>query len=197
MRSARLIAASLSLAAPVALMAQPAVAEQFESEHYVIDEDHIEQVEHGTDFCGGTVPFPVRYQATGEGSFHGVAHGDGLVYYGDSFRVHESFTNTLNGKTLTQDRAVHGKDLSITDNGDGTLSLIFQNSGRTFVYGPDGTRLFIDAGRFVGELLIPDGGTPGDPSDDGEAVFVGEHANTGRTDTAGRDFCQDLVLFLS
>ena len=196
MRSSRLIAAAVSLAAPVGLLVQPAAAEQLESEHYVIDEDHIEQVEHGTDFCPD-VAFPVRYQATGEGFFHGVRHGDGLVYFSDTFRVHESWTNTLNGKALTQDIAGHGKDLRITDNGDGTLSLVFQNSGRTFVYGPDGARLFVDAGRFVGELLVPDGGTPGDPSDDGEPVFVDELAHTGRQDTAERDFCADLLQFLS
>jgi hypothetical protein len=60
-------------------------------------------------------------------------------------------------------------------------------------FGPDGELLLIDAGTFRFEILIDHGGTPTDPSDDEFLEFLGVVKDlTGRADTAGRDFCDDI-----
>ena len=54
-----------------------------------------------------------------------------------------------------------------------------------------------DSGLFRGTILVDHNGTPDDPFDDEEIEnsFVLVKASTGRNDTQGRDFCEDLVLF--
>lgn len=196
MSTKRLSAAALTLASAAVLLGPAADGEVVVRERFVIDDDHIEQVEHGAEWCP-QVPFLVRFQGTGRGSFLGVRRGDGLVYFADHVRIRESYTNVQNGKSLSQKIAVNSKDQTIVDNGDGTLTIIFKVTGRTFVYGPDGSRLFVDAGVFMGELLVDHNGTPGNPEDDGEPEFIGEVKLAGRHDTADRDFCADVLQFLS
>jgi hypothetical protein len=58
--------------------------------------------------------------------------------------------------------------------------------------GPDGF-LFLDSGHFRFEILIDLGGTPTDPSDDEFLECLGVvKGPTGRNDTEGRDFCDDI-----
>jgi hypothetical protein len=68
-----------------------------------------------------------------------------------------------------------------------------KSSGGVNVFGPDGKLLFKDPGQSRSVLLIDNGGTLADPSDD---VFVEDlgriKGSTGRNDLEGRDFC-DLV----
>ena len=59
--------------------------------------------------------------------------------------------------------------------------------------GPDGF-LFHDSGHFGFVFGVDHGGTPNDPSDDGEPPRGQEL--TGRTDTAERDFCDDIHEFI-
>jgi hypothetical protein len=179
------------------LVAPPvATAEQVENDHYSFTESHIEQEEHGDDFCGGTVEFPVRYDATVDGFFHGVRRGDGLVYFADVFRVVESYTNVLNDKSLTQRTAGRRGDASIVDNGDGTLTITFRFTGRTHVIGPDGDVLFRDVGQVEESIVVDHAGTLDDPEDDTFVEYLGVGKRVGRWDTEGRDFCTDVVELL-
>ena len=125
-----------------------------------------------------------------------VHHGDGLAYGGGPIRRTDVWTNTLNDKAFTITNRGQARDHKITDNGDGTLTIAIAASGVQKVYGPDGRRLFMDAGTFRFEILIDHGGTPGDPFDDEFITDLGVTANHGREDTAGRDFCEDLVTFI-
>ena len=45
-------------------------------------------------------------------------------------------------------------------------------------------------------VTFDDGGTPTDPSDDGEGEFVSLDKISGLRETDGRDFCTDIALFL-
>jgi hypothetical protein len=193
----RTLAAPAVVLLAATLVAPPvATADQVENDHYSFTDSHIEQEEHGDDFCGGTVEFPVRYDVTAEGFFHGVRRGDGLVYFADMFRVVESYTNVLNGKSLTQRRAGRYGDVSIVDNRDGTLTITFKFTGRTHVIGPDGDLLFRDVGQLQESIIVDHGGTPGDPDDDEFVEYLGEDKRVGRWDTEGRDFCTDVVELL-
>jgi hypothetical protein len=79
----------------------------------------------------------------------------------------ESFTNLANDKTFTNVFTQVNKDLKMTDNGDGTLTILGMGAGMSKYLGPDGF-LFLDAGQFRFEVLIDHGGMPTDPSDDEE-----------------------------
>jgi hypothetical protein len=89
------------------------------------------------------------------------------------------------------------KDLKVTDNGDGTLTIPGMGAGMSKYLGPDGF-LFLDAGQFRFEVLIDHGGTPTDPSDDEEieGTFRVVRDLTGRNDTEGCDFCDDIHEFI-
>ena len=57
--------ASLVVLLAASVIAAPAAsAEQVKNDHYVFSESHIEQEEHGDEFCGGTIEFPVRSDVT-------------------------------------------------------------------------------------------------------------------------------------
>jgi hypothetical protein len=85
------------------------------------------------------------------------------------------------------------KDLRVTDNGDGTLTILFLATGNDVFYGSDGEVIGRDPGQIRLEILVDHGGTPTDPSDD---EFLSEElvkGSTGRSD----DFCAAAVPALS
>ncbi|MGH3926144.1 MAG: hypothetical protein ACRDTT_25335, partial [Pseudonocardiaceae bacterium] len=147
------------------------------------------------DFCGDLL---VRHDFEVDVYFSGKPHGsDGLIYFADRFRGSDSWTNLANDKAFTIVFNSQQKDLRVTDNGDGTLTILIKSRGQQKVYGPDGQRLFLDAGIFSFEILVDHGGTPTDPSDDEFLADLGVVKVTGRSDTAGRDFCEDFREFTS
>jgi hypothetical protein len=85
-----------------------------------------------------------------------------------------------------------GKDLRVTDNGDGTLTILQMSTGNATLYGPDGTAIGRNPGQVRFEFVVDHGGTPTDPSDD---VLLKERlvkGSTGRSD----DFCEAVVPVL-
>ncbi|MGH9249529.1 MAG: hypothetical protein ACRD0W_08465 [Acidimicrobiales bacterium] len=122
---------------------------------------------------------------------------DGLVYFAANVRGVDSWTNLATGKTFTIEGTFLDKDQRVTDNGDGTLIILIKSPGQQKVYGPDSERLFLDSGIFSFEILVDHGGTPTDPSDDEFLADLGVVKVTGRSDTAGRDFCEDFREFTS
>jgi hypothetical protein len=101
------------------------------------------------------------------------------------------WTNLANGNAVTVEGTQLSKDLQVTDNGDGTLTIVVLGTGNLVVYGPDGKAIARDPGQVRIEFLVDDGGTPTDPSDDGELEFVGV-VKDGRTE----DFCAAAVPVL-
>ncbi len=120
---------------------------------------------------------------------------DGLVYFKEGSRGTVTWTNLANNKTMYVAFTANNKDLKVTDNGDGTLTILGMSTGSATLYGPDG-RLFRDIGQFRFEVLIDHSGTPTDPSDDVELEFLGVVKSTGINETVGRDFCADIHEFI-
>ena len=145
-------------------------------------------------FCGGLVTFPVLHTFSEEGKSL-LKSRDGLPHLMFTSKRTDTYTNTLNGQTLTVTALVTGKDQSIVDNGDGTFTIVFKASGLQKSYGPDGSLLFIDAGLVKLQFLLDHGGTPSDPSDD-VILDMEVLAQNGRADTFDRDFCEDLVTLI-
>jgi hypothetical protein len=86
------------------------------------------------------------------------------------------------------------KDLRVTDNGDGTLTVLVVATGNAVVYREDGKAIARNPGQTRFEILVDHGGTPTDPSDDEFLAFLGiVKESTGRTD----DFCAAVVPALS
>ena len=128
-------------------------------------------------------------------SVHAVPHGpDGLVYFLQHGTETDVFTNLANGKSVTGVLNVIEKDKRVTDNGDGTLTILILATGNAVLYGEDGKAIARDPGQIRFEILIDDGGTPADPSDDEFLAFLGVvKDSTGRTD----DFCAAAVPALT
>jgi hypothetical protein len=104
-----------------------------------------------------------------------------------------SFTNLTTGKSYTNVFDGPVKTLEVTNNGDGTATVVQLITGGSRWYGPDGKVLFHEDGQIRIELLIDFGGTPYDLSDDvvldAQLIF----GSTGTNDTEGRDFCEDFL----
>jgi hypothetical protein len=117
----------------------------------------------------------------------------GLIYFANRLSITETFTNVDNGKFVVSTANFIDKDLRVTDNGDGTLTILILSTGNAVVYNSDGKAIGRNPGQVRAELLVDHGGTPRDPSDDTEISFELVKESTGRTD----DFCEVAVPALS
>lgn len=171
------------LSAAGAAAAGPLLKERFHEEGTFVDED----------FCDAGLT--VDGTLVTDGSVLVVAHGpDGLQYFLEHLKVTVVYTNRANGKTVTYEVVTRvNKDLRVTDNGDGTLTILAFATGNDVYYGPDGNVIGRNPGQLRVEILVDHGGTPTDPFDD---VFLAEEivkGSTGRSD----DFCEAAVPALS
>ena len=173
--------------------AGPASAKPLEHDHFVESGSEIIQ-DVDPLFCEGIVDFPVLHEWTVQENFLLVVRGDGFAYSAVRIHATDVWTNTLNGKALTVTTAGQERDQKIIDNGNGTLTIEAAFTGVQKVYGPDG-RLFMDTGITKVELLFDNSGTPTDPFDD-EFISFKVTSDTGLSDLAEREFCEDLVTFI-
>lgn len=154
-----------------------------EEETFVID-----------DFCDVT-GLTVEDEFALDGRVQAVSHGpDGLAYFLQHGLWTEVLTNVANGKSANSVANVIEKDQRVTDNGDGTLTILILATGNAVLYGADGKAIARNPGQLRVELLVDDGGTPTDPSDDELIADLGPvKGSTGRSD----DFCEAAVAALS
>ena len=123
---------------------------------------------------------------------HIVPHGSsGLVHFLQQGTVSEVLT--ANGISLTSLATVLEKDVRVTDNGDGTLTVLILATGNAVLYGVDGKAIARNPGQTRFELVVDHGGTPSDPFDDTVVDFRMLKESTGRTD----DSCEAAVSALS
>jgi hypothetical protein len=119
---------------------------------------------------------------------------DGLAYFMERVAVSRVDTNLANGKFVSSESVATEKDLKVTDNDDGTLTILVLATGNEALYGMDGKAIARNPGQVRFELLIDHNGTPSDPSDDEFLAFLGVvKGSTGRSD----DFCAASVAALS
>jgi hypothetical protein len=145
------------------------------------------------DFCGDLT---VRVDFDLVGMFLENSHGrDGLVYFTETHHGFVSYTNLANGESVTVTFNNVDKDLKVTDNGDGTLTLLQTHNGVTTVRASTGKLLLKDTGTVRIEVLLDASGTPTDPSDDEVLEERVVKEQTGLT-TEGRDFCDDIHQFI-
>jgi hypothetical protein len=98
----------------------------------------------------------------------------------------ETFTNLATGKSVTAFSDWVPQDVRLTDNGDGTLTILYQPAGAARYVGPDETVLLIDSRLSQYEVVLDHGGTPSDPSDD---TFISEELVREVAPHVNEDFC--------
>ena len=130
-----------------------------------------------------------------DGRTHAVLKGRNRVaYFLEQIRSTTTLTNPNTDKTITEVATVLQKDQKITDNGDGTITILVLGTGNDVVYGPDGKAIARNPGQTRIEILLDDNGTPSDPDDD---VFLADlgvvKGSTGRND----DYCDAVVPALT
>jgi hypothetical protein len=189
------LARTVGLAAGLAMVGSMALATGASArpiEHMAIHEENTEIIEN---FCAPEVSgLTVQADQVLDGRELVNSHGpDGLVYFSATLKITNVFTNVDNGNSVTELVNILDKDLRVTDNGDGTLTILFFSTGSRAVHGSDGKVLARDAGQIRVEILVDHGGTPSDPSDDEFLEFLGVVMETGRTD----DFCAAVVPALT
>jgi hypothetical protein len=147
-----------------------------------------------SDFCG--VPgLDVRFEAVIDFEYSFRSRGRNRLPYFTQFSTGtRTFTNPDNGRYVTNSFHTIEKDLHVTDNGDGTSTIVVLATGNETTYGMDGKAIARNPGQVRDEILVDNNGTPQDPSDDVFLEFVREiKGSTGRTD----DFCAAAVPALT
>jgi len=184
----------LYLATPVLLIAPlgPAGARPMEHEHFQFSETGVIR-----NFCGTSLR--VREDLEGRGSLLVKQQGmEGLAYYVEHFHGTVVRRNLANGKTVTETFNNLVKDHTVTDNGDGTLTIVVQATGSNKVFGPDGKLLLNDPGQIRFAFVVDHGGTPIDPNDDEFIADLGVvKGSTGRNDFQTFDFCEVVTTAMA
>ena len=189
MRTAATLAALVAVAASAAT-ALPADARPIENAHFV------NEFVDGPYDCDGLVT------AVDEGTvrFHVLGNLRGsspFPFYVENVNGTVVTTNLETGGTFTQKFATSGRDHTIVDNGDGTITVTVHAQGIVRYYDQFGTFVLKDPGALWFSFVLDYNGTPGDPSDDTEIEdsFQIVRPSTGNSQFADRDFCADLLQF--
>ena len=163
-----------------------------------IDKGHFHDVFTSDVYsCDGT---PAQDSGNVSGNFVFNQRGSSpFPYYRESVRGTVVTTNLLTHGTFTQVFASVSQDHVITDNGDGTITIMVNAAGGWRAYDQFGKLVLKDPGNFRFSFDVDYAGTPGDPSDDIEIddSFQVVRDSTGLNDTEGRDFCADVLEFTS
>jgi hypothetical protein len=184
------LGAIVALSAAVAVtLAAAASAGQIFKETF-----HEEEAQIINNFCGVS-GLTVEFAVVRDGRAHAVPHGrDGLAYFGFHVKETQVVTNLANGNSVNSFSSFTNKDLRVTDNGDGTLTILILTTGNAVLYGEDGKVIARNPGQVRVEIRVDHGGTPTDPADDEFLEFLGVvKESTGRND----DFCAVAVPLLT
>ncbi len=182
-RSRFVIAVALGLTAVLA--AAPATAQKVNGGTF-----HDEGSFTDTRFCGvrGLV---VDGSFTVDGRFLERLQGRDSVFYGmDNSRTEVVYTRRATGQVVTdiQPRTT-SKDLRITNNGDGTLTIIQLLTGGERTYGDSGKLIARNSGQVRFRIVVDYNGTLSNPDDDTELSSGLVFGSTGTND----DFCAAVL----
>jgi hypothetical protein len=182
-------AAALLAVATVAAAGGPATAKPIDSG--TIHEEYSFAV---TGFCG-VDGLDIEIEGVNDLRFRLGSRGAAqLPYFLEQVTVHQTLTNADNDRFVTYSSRSIGKDLKVTDNGDGTFTILVLATGNETWYGMDGKAIARNPGQSRWEILIDNNDTPQDPTDDEFLEFLGDvKGSTGRTD----DACAAMVAELS
>lgn len=178
------VALALTAAGATAVTAAPLDRFVFEDEQSAVLED----------FCGIT-DLTVQWHRVERGSVQLIPRGpDQLPHAHGAFQGSSTYTNVATGDAFTFAWNSTDQDLRLVDNGDGTSTALIQVAGNRSVY-VDDRRVAGGTGVLRDEVLVDNGGTPTDPSDDAFIAVVDRPKDTGLNETTavGFDACAYLT----
>ncbi len=141
------------------------------------------------DFCG-VAGLTVEQYVVLDGRVRSTTQGpDGLSYYSQHIVYTDTWTNLATGESVTVVTSSSGGDLRVTDNGDGTLTILVQDTFTSLMYDEAGQLISRSTGLFRYAYLVDHAGTPTDPDDDEFLDALGGVKRAGLT----ADFCDTLV----
>ncbi len=134
--------------------------------------------------CGEAAHADVHETGTGKIRFG----NNGFAYFWVKWEGHVTLTRTSTHKAVTLEASFIDRDAKITDNGDGTITIVAHSIINERDYAPDGTLGLRTVGRETAVFVIDLNGTPANFDDDEEvsSEFV---SFTGRDDREDTDFC--------
>jgi hypothetical protein len=144
------------------------------------------------DFCGvpgltvsdvGSVR--VRFRV----NTHGRSENPG---YAENLREEGTVTDISTGNLVTYTVVANSKDLHVSDNHDGTITVSSFGTGNFTVRDENGTALGRNPGQFRHQVLIDTNGTPDDFSDDELLDDQVLKESTGRNDDVCAAFLEGL-----
>jgi hypothetical protein len=183
-RGAIAVAAAAALAASV-VTAPSATARPLENVRFT-EEDSFTEI----DFCDSGVTVQVDETAEVHVLFNSRKPGTAPYFMAN---VVADVTYTGPGGVVTEHVRTMDKDLKITDNGDGTMTILVLATGNAAAYDESGKAIARNPGQVRYEVLIDYGDDIADPSDDVFLEFLGlVKGSTGRTD----DFCAAVMPIL-
>jgi hypothetical protein len=176
------LTAAVTMSMATVAWAQPIREEEVSQEMVIVD-----------DFCGAA-GLTVQLDTTINRRVMLNTHGpDGLAYEIEHIRISRVATNVANGNTATLEERAMQQDVHVTDNGDGTLTIIAIETGTAAVFDAEGKPLARNAGQVRVEVLFDHGGTLNDRSDDGLPLEERVINESGRSE----DFCAVVVPALT
>jgi hypothetical protein len=183
-RLMRHLIAVMTAATVIAALAAPVAAAPIELGTF-----HDAFSDVATDFCD-EAGLDVRFDVVVDGRFMAMPRGrDRLIYFAQHVVVSQTITNLANSRQVSSREITVSKDLHVTDNGDGTLTIIALFTGNFTVYGSNGRAIARNPGQIRIEFIVDHAGTPDFPPDD---ILLSEtliKESTGRND----DFCAAVV----
>lgn len=188
------VAASATLA--TVILVPPAGADHhpvLEKEHFMGTYTHVEQdIEECLD-----LPFRLQHDGTFNTRVRFMLRGNNpWGYFSIAATGRDTYTNLETGTTMRGSWNLREADQTITDNGDGTITIVSTLFNRTAYHAPSGGLIGTDVWRTTGTWVIATQGTP-DPEDD---VVLSEEIvapTTGARTLDGRDLCDVAAEYLA
>lgn len=168
------------LAAPLLTLALAAPASATAPERFVFDEAG----SFDADSCGE----PGHWEVAESGKASLQYRSGAYPYYRTDYRATLEITRLSTGLTVTVVLNQITREAEITDNGDGTISVLLAGTFTETAYAPDGSAALRTQGRETGLLTLDTNGTPETGDDDVEVDF--DYLGfTGHDDRETTDFC--------
>ncbi|WP_400994390.1 hypothetical protein [Agromyces sp. GXQ0307] len=182
-----LIAATAAAAFAASLLAAPpATARPLENVRFVEEDSFTDE-----NFCDAGITVEIEFLNEVHVLFNSRKPGS-APYWMANVEFHGTYSGP--GGTVTETGKTVDKDLAITDNGDGTMTILVLATGSANAYDESGKAIARNPGQVRYEVLIDYGDDISDPSDDEFVEFLGEvKGSTGRSD----DFCEAVLPAVS
>jgi hypothetical protein len=184
MRTTALCAGALAWIAWTGTPAQAAAPIEHDTYHDVFSFNSVDDPEW---------PCAIDVQIDGDirGNFVLGAHQPGSLPLGHE-AAHGTVSYSANDSTYTGVFSVLNRDMSVTENTDGSLTVLVMGTGveRWFL---NGERIFMDSGQLRLELHVTN---PGTDQEEAHVVRIIRESN-GVNDGPTRTFCEDIEEFLA